>query len=114
MVTGVFVANSPISAFVESPVPPSWTGTFTSFFDAAGIATFGQGINNNGDVAGYNEVQYLNDYALLFTNGVQFASFQYPGSNDTYANSVNDYGQIVGYYRDSVNGLHAFIAVPQP
>jgi len=112
MITGT---ASPGGGFVESPIPPSWTGAFSSFFDAAGVQTFGQGINNNGDVAGYYEVQYLDDFGLLYTNNVQLASFQYPTNYDTYAYGVNDFGQIIGYSNQpGVTPYTGFSAVPQP
>jgi probable HAF family extracellular repeat protein len=104
--------NPGFSAFTSTLTPPSWTGGFSSFFDAAGLNTYGQGINNNGDVAGYYEVSNLNDFGLLFTNNVQLVSFQYPPGFDTYATGVNDFGQIVGYYHDSNQKYHVFVATP--
>lgn len=111
MITGnVGGLNPGFTAFTESPIPPLWAGTFSSFF---GSNTYGQGINKNGDVAGYYFVQNLNDYGLLFTNGVQLVSFQYPNSNDTFATGVNDLGQIVGYYRNPSNLFEIYVAIPQ-
>lgn len=109
MITGASSGASGQIGFVEAPSPPSWTGPYNSFFDAAGIATFGRGISNNGDVAGYYEVSYQNDFALIWSDSVQFASFQYPPNQDTYATGVNDFGQVVGFY-----GGQSFVALPQP
>jgi hypothetical protein len=110
MITGMFSGPAPQTGFVESPIPPTWAGTFSSFFDAAGIATFGQGVNNNGDVAGYYEISYLNDVALLYSNNFVFYSFQCaPPYADTYASDVNDFGQAVGRC-----GGTDFVYVPQP
>jgi photosystem II stability/assembly factor-like uncharacterized protein len=58
-VAGSYIGSGIWNGFVESLAPPSWTGTPSSFFDAAGLVTVGQGIDNNGDVAGYYEIQYL-------------------------------------------------------
>jgi hypothetical protein len=101
-IAGTYSNNGIQTGFTEPGTPPSWAGSPTSFFDAAGVWTFGESINNNGDVGGYYEVSYLNDYALLYTNGVQLISFRYmPNSTtsyDTYGYGVNDFGQLVGYY----------------
>ncbi|MFZ0814714.1 MAG: glycoside hydrolase domain-containing protein [Candidatus Sulfotelmatobacter sp.] len=118
-VAGFYSNNGVETGFTEPGVPSTWTGSPSSFFDAEGVWTFGESINNNGDVGGYYEVSYLDDYALLYTNGVQLISFQYmPNSNtsyDTYGYGVNDFGQIVGYYSlPSGGGTHGYVATLQP
>jgi hypothetical protein len=105
---------SPGGGCVESPIPPSWAGAFSFFFDAAGLQTYAEDINNNGDVAGFYEVQYLDHFGLLYTNNVQLISFQYPTNYDTYVYGVNDFGQIVGYSNNpGITPYQGFAALPQ-
>jgi len=109
---GSYVNAPYYNGFVEIPTPPSWTGPYSSFFDANGLETVGSAIDENGDVAGYYEFQYLDDYALLFSNGVQFLSFQYAPGDDTYGLGVNDFGQMVGYYSlPAGGGTYGFLAI---
>jgi hypothetical protein len=118
VIAGSYSNNGTQTAFTETGTPPSWAGTPTSFFDAAGVWTLGESVNNNLDVGGYYEVSYLNDYALLYTNGAQLVSFQYmpnpSTSYDTYGYGVNDFGQLVGYYSlPAGGGIHGYVATLQ-
>jgi photosystem II stability/assembly factor-like uncharacterized protein len=116
--SGTYSNNGTQTGFWEPVMPPNWAGTPNSYFDGAGVGTFGEGLNNNGDIAGYYQISYADDYALLFSNGVQILSFQYsPVSGtyyDTYAYGVNDFGQMVGYYAMPFGeGNYGFVATLQ-
>src|SRR5512144_524620 len=41
--------------------------------------------------------------------GDTFTAIVYPGANVTYANAINDAGDIVGQYMDSANLAHGFL-----
>ncbi|MFZ0773448.1 MAG: glycoside hydrolase domain-containing protein [Candidatus Sulfotelmatobacter sp.] len=114
-IAGTYSNNGTQTGFWEPATPPTWAGTPDSYLDAAGAWTLGESINNNGDIGGYYEVSYEDDYALLFTDGVQLISFQYPPDYDTYGYGFNDFGQMVGYYSLPYGGgTYGYVATLQP
>ena len=75
----------------------------------------GLGINNAGQVVGAYEGAdiYTSTHGFLL-NGTGYTSIDYPGyvpgpSNFTVATSINNLGQIVGYYDDISTGQHGFL-----
>lgn len=101
-----------IGNFTEYALPPNWNGNFTTY-SYSGDSTFINGINNNGDEVGGYFGQNGYAFGLLLSSSGIPTSFQYPGSNYTYAWGINDFGQIVGYYTDSNGVDHGFLATPK-
>lgn len=102
-------ASSYSFGFVQYPIPPTWSGLFSSFSYAGAAATYPLGINNNNQVTGYYDLAG-SDFGFQFSYGDLFTSFQYPGSTYTSLSSANDFEQIVGDTSDYGGG---FVAVPQ-
>ncbi len=79
------------------------------------VSTFAQGINNRGEVAGYDQYivrkRTLTDGFRRYSNG-QFAApivdpDAYPG--ETFAQGINDSHEIVGYYIEQNGSTHGFL-----
>ncbi len=79
------------------------------------VSTFAQGINNRGEVAGYDQYivrkRTLTDGFRRYSNG-QFAARivdpeAYPG--ETFAQGINDSHEIVGYYIEQSGSTHGFL-----
>lgn len=98
---------TPYTSFVEYAFPPTWSGSFTSF-NYGGGATSGYGIDNDNELLGTGGC-----CGFLLTNNVVVTTFQYPGATSTSTQGVNDFGQIVGSYRDSSGNFHGFLVAAQ-
>lgn len=98
--------------FACYPVPPNWTGTYTTITYAGGNGTFLQGASNNNVFCGYF-YGTLGNYGLTQSGNVLFTVFQYPNSINTYLYSTNDFGQGVGLYNPT-SGVNGFVVTPQP
>ena len=61
----------------------------------------------------YTSIDCTNLGAFLLNNNTVQSTFQYPGAIQTGADGINDFGQVVGWYKDSNQAYHGFIAVPQ-
>jgi hypothetical protein len=72
---------------------------------SASSITRPNGINNAGDVVG----SYDNRHGFIYHNGVYTTIDDPNGVNGTWAQGINDHGQIVGYYKDGNNVQHGFI-----
>ncbi len=79
------------------------------------VSTFAQGINNRGEVAGYDQYivrkRTLTEGFRRYSNG-QFAApivdpEAYPG--ETFAQGINDSHEIVGYYIEQSGSTHGFL-----
>jgi len=112
--SGAYIGSGIHNSFVQYPVPPTWTGNFTSFSSAGAIGTWGYAIDNDNDLVGTYELSQSSVYGFVLTNNVLLNYFQYPGPSITYAQGTNDFGQIVGSYQDSSQKTHLFVALPQP
>ncbi len=82
-------------------------GSYTTIDDPnAPHGTVLNGINNNGDIVGYD---VGSTSSFIDRNGT-FTSITDPlGVNGTLAIGINDSDQIVGYYFDSSNTIHGFL-----
>ncbi|MBV9761058.1 MAG: hypothetical protein JO340_10885 [Acidobacteriaceae bacterium] len=97
-VTGFAFTGTSIVGFTENG------GTFTTLNTAFSL-TFAQGINNNGDIAGWWSPASGGATAFFIKNGVQ-GTFSVPGyPYDTYATAINDSGQIAGYFNYATDGF---------
>jgi uncharacterized membrane protein len=54
-----------------------------------------------------------NSHGFLLDQG-SYTTLDVPGSINTYANGINDSGQIVGGYYTDVRGTQGFLAIPVP
>jgi hypothetical protein len=112
-ISGSYFGSGLTNSFIDFPVPPAWTGPFTSFSRAGALATWGYGIDNDNDLSGSYELSQTNIYTFVLYNDVLLSYFQYPGSSLTYGQGINDFGQVVGGYQDSNQKDHMFVAIPQ-
>ncbi|HZZ43732.1 MAG TPA: hypothetical protein VFE58_12405 [Tepidisphaeraceae bacterium] len=78
-----------------------------------GNESFGQAINNNGQIAGYYTIaDGTNYHAFLYSNGTMTDIGVLPGTADTQAAGVNDSGEVVGEsYLSGGYNYHAFVYV---
>lgn len=83
---------------------------------AMGKGVFAQGLNNNGDVAGYYYVSVAsNDRPIsagFVRKGDTYYSVQMPSASETLAEDINGSGVVVGTYRDGSGNNHGFVARP--
>ncbi len=69
------------------------------------------GIDNDNDVVGYYQTPAPYDYVYGFVlSGVTATHFQFASGLETYAQGINDFGQIVGGYIDANEIMHMFVA----
>ncbi|HLJ91598.1 MAG TPA: hypothetical protein VKU02_00260 [Gemmataceae bacterium] len=83
-------------------------GTYTPL-NLPGLAN---GINDTGDIVGTFPGANNQNHGFLYHNG-RSLTMDVPGALNTYADGINNAGQIAGYYVDA-GGEHAFIATPTP
>ena len=91
-------------------------GTFI-YYNAPGTDnrsgdTFVNGINNHNDVVGSYSPDFTvaADYKGFVYDGENFTTIADPlGANGTFAQGINDAGEVVGYYVDANNQKHGFI-----
>jgi hypothetical protein len=91
-----YALNSVYVGFTEK------NGSFTTFH--AGVYTYSDAINNNGDITGYGGPLDDSNIAFLLKNGAQ-TNFSVPGyPSETSPAGINDSDQITGFYNfSSVN-----------
>src|ERR1051325_8274747 len=101
-VVGYYTNNSNPHGFVYS------NGSYTSFDDPLGInggaGTWGQGINDSGQVVGYfqDSLHHTHSFQHSLAPGGGFSPLDDPlGANGTFATDINNLGQVVGYYVDA-------------
>jgi probable HAF family extracellular repeat protein len=77
---------------------------------AGPAGTFTYALNNQGLMAGvyYDSQSAVNSFVY---DGNNYTPFSLPNVKTTYANGINDQGQIVGYITDNT-GSHGFLATP--
>jgi probable HAF family extracellular repeat protein len=70
------------------------------------------GINDNGEiVGGYEPVSGQEPSGFVYQSG-KTMQLQFPGQNGTFALGVNNHGEVVGFFTDSVNSIHGFSWIP--
>ncbi len=82
------------------------------------VATVARGINNNGEIVGYFKYSNCADYDIKvpnctthgfkYVNGT-FVKLNVPNAVSTAILGVNDYGDLVGFYKKSDGSHHGFI-----
>lgn len=90
-----------------------------SYFAAPGRSrngyTTATGVNNEGQIVGNVADSYVNCHSggFLETGGV-FSSVNVPGACNTFVYGINDAGELVGTYTNSLEEVQGFIATPVP
>jgi probable HAF family extracellular repeat protein len=115
--TGTFAQgiNDPgqvVGYFLDSTGTHGFSKTGSSFttlnYPSAPLSTFAEGINNKGDVVGWyngnvagykNPTPGLSDHGFLYSGGVYTAINDPSATIGTFAQSINNKGQIVGFYQ---------------
>lgn len=114
---GQVVGYSVGRGFTYDPV----SATFTNFTYPGAIATYAMGINNSGQIAGFYTYS-LNSPSPPFSATTSFVldqasgtftSLSDPAGVETFAEAINDAGDIVGYYTDANMTSQPFLAIPQ-
>jgi probable HAF family extracellular repeat protein len=84
-------------------------GSWTSLQYPDALYTWGEGINNTGQIVGYFQETAGGRHAFVYemATGV-FTRLDFPGADWTYALDVSDSGHIVGVYKTGL-GWHGFI-----
>ena len=68
-------------------------------------------INDHGDIVGhYDLLGEGKDHGFLLRGGV-YTFIDFPGAVETVAGSINNRGEIAGYYRDTKDRWHGFVLV---
>jgi uncharacterized membrane protein len=71
--------------------------------------TLGLGINKSRKIVGWYAGSDGNIHAFL-RKGKEYTNIDYPGSDNTYASSINDAGVITGiHYQNTENTVHGFV-----
>jgi probable HAF family extracellular repeat protein len=117
---GAFITSVETGQIVGVYEPPPFSNNF-GFMDNSGTYTQISGSLTNPTPMGINNKELVVGYYLFgsgssstFHGYVQNGTgtpvdIAYPGSTATYAQGINDDGQIVGGYTDSANKGHAFL-----
>ncbi len=130
--TGINDAGQIIGSYYVTDINPAGhsvgfvfdfaSGTYTTLSDPAAryLTTIPSGINNLGQIVGnYLDYNYQVQGFLFDPASGTYTTLSDPaytgglGYYGTYAQSINDAGQIAGYYYDPIIGEHAFVASPQ-
>ena len=88
--------------------------------DYPGAAQYGgtsaNGINNEGVVTGYYYSDSSGDFSGFLWNNGTFTSLNFPGAVSTGITSINDQGDLTGYYVDLNGTFNGFVAyaIPEP
>jgi PEP-CTERM motif len=96
------------------------TGSSFTTLDVPGAAQFGgtsaNGINNEGVVTGYYYSDSSGDFSGFLWQNNNFLTLDFPGAVSTAITSINDQGDLTGYYIDSNGNFNGFVAysVPEP
>jgi probable HAF family extracellular repeat protein len=108
---GQVVGQSQISGSTDYHAYLWSGGVIKDLGTLGGSQSFANAINNKGEVAGYSFLSGNSNYhAFLYKEGVMqdIGSLTGP-SGSSYANSINDAGQVVGSSRDSSGHTPAFL-----
>jgi len=83
-------------------------GVYTTIDDPLGISSVATGINDADEVVGFYNSGGVN-HGFLYSAGI-YTTLDHPlGMGGTFAQDVNDLGQIVGNYQDAGGNNHGFL-----
>ena len=104
------------SGLLQSGFVRAADGTITSFSPLSSpgspvLETLGFSINAAGAIAGYyvGGTAPFTNHGFVRDTGGNFTLFDPPGSTSTIVQSINDGGDITGYYYDASNVKHGFV-----
>lgn len=82
-------------------------GNIQSLGYLGGSSSSAQGINNNGQIAGFSETGSGEQHAFIYDNGIM-TDLGTPNEIQSYAWGINNHGDIVGNYQ-TTEGVSAFL-----
>jgi hypothetical protein len=112
-VTGIYLGINPLySAYLRAP-----SGDLTSFNVSGATSTNAVAINNQNDIAGYARLPNQSSLGFFRTSDGTLTTFNVPGAGTaigqgTFPASINNIGQITGYYTGSNLVHHGFLLIP--
>jgi len=86
-------------------------GGNVTLFQVGGLGTGARGINDAGTIVG---LITGNNTSFVGSLGGGFDPFLFPGAPTTYAEGINNFGEISGSYVDAAGVQHGFVAVSVP
>ena len=81
--------------------------TYTAIVSPSGFETSLNGINDNGQLVGYDGLHGF----IYDVNGQTFTNIDYPGASNTYATAINNAGNVVGYFCPTAGLSSGFLLV---
>ncbi len=112
--TAGFYSTSMVFNFEAPLSPPNWTGQVNTVVPSGNYNTYARGIDANNDlVGGYVSASCPNYCGFVWDNNVLFTVLSYGGATGAYAFGINDFGQVVGNYTDSMGFAHGALWTPQ-
>src|SRR5205823_11998796 len=91
-------AEGPIAPWRTYVVAPGATmSTATDIGTLGGSYTFAEGMNDNGQIAGWSGLSGSNWHAYLYTPDTGMHDLGAPNSSYSHAYDVNNAGQVVGW-----------------
>ncbi len=117
-VSGGINNNGAVAGYYQSPNYGGFVwnsdGTFSTFLNPNDLSGTTQGldVNDNGVVVG-SFFSSMGESGYVDQGGV-FTQINVPGSIYTYTTGVNDSGEITGWYLDSRDQMHSYIATAAP
>jgi len=86
-------------------------GDITDLGTLGGLGSYGQAINNNGQVTGLSDTALEGQHAFLYTDGlmIDLGSLAAPPNSFSAGYGINDSGQVTGRAAISADDHHAFI-----
>jgi uncharacterized membrane protein len=70
------------------------------------------GLNDQGAMVGFYVNASLSTLGFVYQNGSVQDELEFPGSNTTYAYSINNSGELAGFFYDSNNVIHGYTWTP--
>jgi hypothetical protein len=111
-VAGSFCVSLSCPAYPAYLMTPA--GQMATIFAPTNGYTWAAGLNNSNQVVGYWYVPGVTQHqGFVYTNGTVNSAFNYPGAVATSPTAINDSGEIVGTWTDSVGFVHGFYWTPK-
>jgi probable HAF family extracellular repeat protein len=90
-------------------------GSYVGASGFAGFSTYGEGINDFNQYAGYYTDSNGIAQGYVSIPGISYRTYDVLGASSTYLYGINDAGEVVGAYVDSSGNTHGLLAtVPTP
>ncbi|MGD0960051.1 MAG: hypothetical protein ABSB19_09610 [Methylomonas sp.] len=98
-----------LAIFLSTPISSALAGSYTvQTVQSTANPTFTQllGINNSGEIAGFDGATVAQGFTLTLPNN--FTSENFPGSAQTMVTAINSAGSTAGIYIDTAGTTHGF------